>query len=55
MPLAFVHVGGGWDELLVAVIALGVVWFAVRLARRKSASEVDDESAPDRPPVSPSR
>jgi hypothetical protein len=33
---------GGWDELLVAVVALGVLWVAVKLAGRKSAGDEDE-------------
>jgi len=28
---------GGWDELAIAVVALGVLWLAVKLAGRKSS------------------
>jgi hypothetical protein len=34
---------GGWDELLIAVVAFGVLWVAVKLAGRKPA--VEDEEA----------
>jgi hypothetical protein len=39
---------GGWDELLIAVVAFGVLWVAVKLAGRKSAGadEDEDEEAP---------
>jgi hypothetical protein len=33
---------GGWDELAVAAVALGVLWVAVKLAGRKSASDEDE-------------
>ena len=33
---------GGWDELLIAVVAFGVLWIAVKLAGRKPAA--DDEA-----------
>jgi hypothetical protein len=37
---------GGWDELAIAVVALGVLWLAVKLAGRKRAgSEAEDEDA----------
>jgi hypothetical protein len=40
---------GGWDELLIAALAFGVLWIAVKLAGRKPAGEdaesVADESA----------
>ena len=34
---------GGWDELIIAVAAFGVLWIAVKLAGRKSAGEQDGE------------
>jgi hypothetical protein len=34
---------GGWDELLIAVVAFGVLWVAVKLAGRKPA-DADDEA-----------
>jgi hypothetical protein len=37
---------GGWDELAIAVVALGVLWLAVKLAGRKRPGE-DDEAALD--------
>jgi hypothetical protein len=36
-------VAGGWDELIIAVVAVGVLWLAVKLAGRKPAAE-DDEA-----------
>jgi hypothetical protein len=33
---------GGWDELVVAVVALGVMWIAVKLAGRRAASDEDE-------------
>ncbi|MDQ6671750.1 MAG: hypothetical protein M3069_13575 [Chloroflexota bacterium] len=33
---------GGWDELAIAVVALGVLWLAVKLAGRKPSAH-DDE------------
>ena len=36
---------GGWDELAIAVVAFGVLWIAVKLAGRKSASDDEDEAA----------
>ncbi|HLZ29783.1 MAG TPA: hypothetical protein VKV73_20890 [Chloroflexota bacterium] len=55
---------GGWDELAIAVVALGVLWLAVKLAGRKRPDQDDDaaldESAaekghpdPARPPATP--
>jgi hypothetical protein len=35
---------GGWDELAIAVVALAVLWIAVKLAGRKPASDEDDET-----------
>lgn len=37
---------GGWDELLIALVAFGVLWLAVKLAGRKPANEEQDEDAP---------
>jgi hypothetical protein len=40
----FLHgVAGGFDELIIAVVAVGVLWFAVKLAGRKSAADDEDE------------
>ena len=51
---------GGWDELAIAVVALGVLWLAVKLAGRKRPGQEDDEAAldeehrdPAHPPASP--
>ena len=33
---------GGWDELLIAVVALGVLWIAVKLAGRKPVAGDED-------------
>ena len=33
---------GGWDELLIAAVAFGVLWIAVKLAGRKPAAQDDD-------------
>ena len=35
---------GGLDELVIAVVAIGVLWIAVKLAGRKSGDE-DEETA----------
>jgi hypothetical protein len=41
--MLFVHgAAGGWDELIIAAVALAVLWLAVKLAGRKPA-ETDDE------------
>jgi hypothetical protein len=34
---------GGWDELLIALVAVGVLWIAVKLAGRKPAAEDEDD------------
>ena len=39
---------GGLDEIAIGVVALGVLWIAVKLAGRKPAADDDEEeSAPD--------
>jgi cell division septation protein DedD len=35
-------VAGGWDELAIAVVALAVMWIAVKLAGRKPASDEEE-------------
>jgi hypothetical protein len=42
---------GGWDELLIALVAFGVLWIAVKLAGRKPAEEGDDEDPVADPPA----
>jgi len=37
-------VAGGLDELIIAVVAIGVLWLAVKFAGRKPAEETDEES-----------
>jgi hypothetical protein len=39
---------GGWDELLIAVVAFAVLWIAVKLAGRKPAAEDEDETLVDK-------
>jgi len=39
---------GGFDELVIALVAFGVLWLAVRLAGRKSADEADEDSTEDK-------
>ena len=34
---------GGWDELIIAVVAVGVLWLAVKLAGRKPPADEDAE------------
>ena len=39
---------GGLDEIAIGVVALGVLWIAVKLAGRKpAADDGEEESAPD--------
>ncbi len=46
---------GGWDELIIAIVAFGVLWLAVKLAGRKSAEDDEDadtdSSAPSEQPT----
>lgn len=44
---------GGWDELAIAVVALAVLWIAVKLAGRKPATDEDDEAAQQDPATEP--
>jgi hypothetical protein len=44
MTLLLNGAAGGWDELAIAVVALGVLWLAVKLAGRKRP-EPDDDAA----------
>jgi hypothetical protein len=37
---------GGFDELIIAVVAFGVLWLAVKLAGRKPASDDEDTAEP---------
>ncbi len=43
--LAFHGVAGGLDELVIAIVAIGVLWLAVKLAGKKPASEEDENAA----------
>ena len=38
---------GAWDELLIAAVALAVLWIAVKLAGRKSVDDPDEPAAAD--------
>ena len=38
---------GGWDELVIALVAFGVLWVAVKIAGRKAADADADEAADD--------
>jgi hypothetical protein len=42
MVLALHGVAGGWDELLIALVGFGVMWFAVKLASRKRADDEEE-------------
>jgi hypothetical protein len=46
---------GGWDELLIAVVAFAVLWIAVKLAGRKPAAEDEhaDQGDEQQDPVPP--
>jgi hypothetical protein len=44
MLVLFHGAAGGWDELLIAVAAFGVLWVAVKLAGRKSADSDEDDN-----------
>ena len=48
--VALLFHAGGWDELLVAIAAIGVLWVAVKLAGRKSndSDDEDDEAETER-------
>lgn len=47
MGFALHGVAGGWDELLIAVVAFGVMWIAVKLAGRRPAKDDADEAEQD--------
>jgi hypothetical protein len=47
MLVLFHGAAGGWDELLIAVAAFGVLWVAVKLAGRKSADADEDDEGED--------
>jgi hypothetical protein len=51
--MLFVHgAAGGWDELIIAAVAFGVLWLAVKLAGRKPAVDDDEQDvAPDEAPA----
>jgi hypothetical protein len=56
---------GGLDELIIAVVAVGVLWLAVKLAGRKPADDeqeaepesavASEDQAEARPPAAPLR
>jgi hypothetical protein len=39
MVLLFHGEAGGWDELIIALAAFGILWLAVKLAGRKPVEE----------------
>ena len=41
---------GGWDELIIAVVALAVLWIAVKLAGRKPAADDQATESEDEQP-----
>jgi hypothetical protein len=43
MSLVLHGVAGGWDELIIAVVAFGVLWLAVKLAGRGRRDEEEPE------------
>jgi hypothetical protein len=45
MVLAIHGEAGGWDELIIAVVALAVLWVAVKLAGRKPADDGEETDA----------
>jgi hypothetical protein len=59
MTLLLNGAAGGWDELAIAVLALGVLWVAVKLAGRKRLADEDELDAeqehadPADPPAKP--
>ena len=36
---------GGWDELIIAVAAVGILWLAIKLSGRKKADDEQEEQA----------
>jgi hypothetical protein len=48
MTLLLNGAAGGWDELAIALIAVGVIWVAVKLAGRKPAAEDGDTTLADK-------
>jgi len=47
-------VAGGFDELIIAVVAVGVLWLAVKLAGRKSADDDEEEDEHEAAEAEPS-
>jgi hypothetical protein len=44
MLILLLHgLAGGFDELIIAVVAIGVLWLAVKLAGRKPAEAEQEE------------
>jgi hypothetical protein len=44
MLLLFHGAAGGLDELVIAVVAISVLWLAVKLAGRKPSAEDDEQT-----------
>jgi hypothetical protein len=44
---------GGWDELIIAVVAFVVLWIAVKLAGRKPADDQSTETEDEQPRPAP--
>ncbi len=44
MLLLFHGAAGGLDELVIAVVAIGVLWLAVKLAGRKGGAEDEEQT-----------
>ena len=42
---------GGFDEVLIAVVAVGVLWVAVKLAGRKPIDEADETTTAEEEPI----
>lgn len=60
LALTALHLGSDWDELMIAVVALGVIWLAVKLAGRQAVQPDEEDSAAgaeaidaNQPPVAP--
>ena len=45
--ILFHGVTGGFDELIIAVAAIGILWLAIKFAGRKPADEESDAEADD--------
>jgi hypothetical protein len=47
MVLLLNGAAGGWDELAIALVAVAVLWLAVKLAGRKQVEQDDDAALDD--------